>query len=85
YGKVNQRWLLVHSEQATKREEITFFKNLEANIAKEIKALRKLSKKPFACEVDAELAFNDFKKQCDLLGFEQGTLIKLPTYSHSGR
>ena len=44
YGKVNQRWLLVHSEQATKREEITFFKNLEANIAKEIKALEKLSK-----------------------------------------
>ncbi|WP_217524752.1 IS1634-like element ISSpu7 family transposase [Vibrio metschnikovii] len=85
YGKVNQRWLLVHSEQATKREEITFFKNLEKNIAKEIKALEKLSKKPFACEVDAELAFNDFKKQCDLLGFEQGTLIKLPTYSHSGR
>ncbi|WP_217534478.1 IS1634 family transposase [Vibrio metschnikovii] len=85
YGKVNQRWLLVHSEQATKREEITFFKNLEKNITKEIKKLEKLSKKPFACEVDAELAFNEFKKQCDLLGFEQGTLIKLPTYSHSGR
>lgn len=47
--------------------------------------MEKLSKKPFACEVDAELAFNDFKKQCDLLGFEQGTLIKQPTYSHSGR
>jgi translation initiation factor 1 (eIF-1/SUI1) len=60
--------LLVHSEQATKREEITFFKNLEKNIAKEIKALGKLSKKTFACEAAAELAFNEFKKQCYLLG-----------------
>lgn len=62
YGKVKQRWLLVHSEQATKREEVTFFKNLEKNIAKEIKAFSKLNKKAFACEADAESAFNEFKK-----------------------
>ncbi|MEG3223815.1 IS1634 family transposase [Vibrio gigantis] len=62
YGKVNQRWLLVHSAQATKREEITFFKNLEKTIAKEMQALGKLSKKPFACGTDAELPFTDLDK-----------------------
>lgn len=50
YGKVTQRWLLVHSEQATKREKITFYKNLEKNVANEIRALNKLCKKPFACD-----------------------------------
>ncbi|WP_282249841.1 IS1634 family transposase [Vibrio campbellii] len=85
YGKVTQRWLLVHSEQATKREEITFYKNLEKNVAKEIKSLNKLSKKPFACETDAELALNEFEKQCHLLGFEQAAIIKVPTYSNPGR
>ncbi len=76
---------MIHSEQATKREEITFFKNLEKNIAKEIKALDKLRKKPFACKVDALSAFEEFKKQCHLLGFEHNTILKVPTYSSPGR
>lgn len=85
YGKVNQRWLLVHSAQATKREEITFFKNLEKTIAKEMQALGKLSKKPFACGTDAELAFKEFKDQCHLLDFGLATIVKVPTYSNPGR
>jgi transposase len=85
YGKVSQRWLLVNSEQATKREEITFYKNVEKNIANELKALDKISKIPFACDTDATLAFNTFKKQCQLLGFEQTSIIKAPTYSSPGR
>ena len=77
---------MVHSEQATKREEITFYKNLKKNIANEIKSLDKLSKKPFACNSDAILAFKEFKKQCQLLGFEDATTtIKVPTYSNPGR
>lgn len=85
YGKVAQRWLLVHSEQATKREEITFYKNLEKNVANEIRALNKLCKKPFACDADAEQALNEFKNECHLLGFEQTAIIKAPTYSSPGR
>ena len=25
YGSVSQKWLLIHSEQATKREQVTFY------------------------------------------------------------
>jgi transposase len=85
YGQVNQRWLLVHSEQATKREEVTFYKNLEKNVAKEVKVLNKLCKKPFACEADAERAVAEFMEQCLLLGIEQSTIVKTPTYSSAGR
>ncbi|MGR5456269.1 IS1634 family transposase, partial [Vibrio alfacsensis] len=60
YGSVNQKWLLVHSEQATKREETTFYKNLDKKLAKELKSLSQLIKKPFACAIDAKQAMNEF-------------------------
>lgn len=85
YGKVKQRWLLVNSEQATKREEATFYKNLDKSLTKELKALTQLKKKPFACETDAQQAMNDFAHQCQLLGFSDSTIVKVPTFSGRGR
>ncbi|MCP4279540.1 MAG: IS1634 family transposase [Alteromonas sp.] len=85
YGSVNQKWLLVHSEQATKREEATFYKNLDKNVTKELRALRQLMKKQFACAVDAEQAMNDFASECHLLGFAQFSIVKEPIYAGRGR
>ncbi|WP_108743197.1 IS1634 family transposase, partial [Salinivibrio costicola] len=85
YGAVTQKWLLVHSEQATKREEITFYKNLDKNAAKELKALGQLMKKEFACAMDAEQAIDDFANQCHLIGFAQKTIIKEAVYAGRGR
>lgn len=85
YGSVSQKWLLIHSEQATKREQVTFYKNLDKNITKELKALGQLKKKQFACAVDAEQAMSDFASQCHLLGFAQSTIVKEPIYSGRGR
>jgi transposase len=85
YGSVAQRWLLVHSEQATKREEATFYKNINKNVTKELKALGQLMKKPFACAVDAKQAMEDFASQCHLLGFAQTTVVKAPIYAGRGR
>ncbi|MCH2057217.1 MAG: IS1634 family transposase [Thalassotalea sp.] len=85
YGSVSQKWLLVHSEQAAKREVATFYKNLDKNITKELKALGQLIKKKFACAVDAEQAMSDFASQCHLLGFAQPTIVKEPIYSGRGR
>lgn len=85
YGSVAQRWLLVHSEQATKREEVTFYKNIDKKVTKELKAWGQLMKKPFACAVDAKQAMEDFASQCHLLGFAQTTLVKVPIYAGRGR
>lgn len=85
YGDVQQKWLLINSEQATKREEITFYKNLEKGLTKELKQLNKLMSKPFACEEDAKLAVDEFKKQSELLGFEQTSISKEPIYASRGR
>ncbi|MEZ9133635.1 IS1634 family transposase [Vibrio breoganii] len=85
YGNVEQRWLLIKSEQATKREEATFYKNLDKNLTKELKSLNQLTKKQFACEVDAQKAMNEFASGCQLLGFERTTIIKEPIYTGRGR
>ncbi len=85
YGHIKQKWLLVSSEQATKREEITFYKNLDKNVAKEVKALNQLSKKQFACEADAQTTINEFAKQCHLLGFEDTAVVEVPVYEGRGR
>ncbi|MCE2594797.1 hypothetical protein K6Y31_08200, partial [Motilimonas cestriensis] len=42
------------------------------------KQLNKLMSKPFACEEDANLAVDEFKKQSELLGFEQTSISKAP-------
>ncbi|KFA99425.1 IS1634 family transposase [Vibrio sp. ER1A] len=85
YGGVEQRWLLVSSEQATKREEITFLKNLEKNTTAELKALQKLSKNQFACEADAKQALTEFGQQCDLISFDSSAVKNVPVYSGRGR
>jgi transposase len=85
YGDVQQKWLLINSEQATKREEITFYKNLEKSLTKELKQLNKLMSKPFACKEDAKLALDEFEQQSQLLGFEQTSISKEPIYTSRGR
>jgi transposase len=56
YGGVHQRWLIVYSEQAERRE----FKQLEKRVARAAtqaeKALKTLQNQAFACEKDARQA-----------------------------
>ncbi len=85
YGDVKQRWLLVKSEQATKRESVTFYKNIDKTLTKELNLLNKLTKKEFACETDAQSAMSEFASQCQFLGFESSTIVKVPTFSGRGR
>ncbi|MEZ9133536.1 transposase [Vibrio breoganii] len=85
YGNVKQRWLLVNSEQATKREEATFYKNLDKNLTKELKSLAQLAKKQFACAIDAQKAMSEFQSQCQLLSFDQSEIRQVPEFAGRGR
>ena len=85
YGEVKQKWLLIKSEQATKRESITFYKRLEKKLTKELNALNQLKKKQFACEHDAQKALNKFEGQCQLLSLEQKRVNETPIFSGRGR
>ncbi len=59
YAGVDQRWLLVHSQPAEKRALATLERKIEREHKRAAKALRRFSKKTFACEQDAYAALED--------------------------
>jgi len=62
YAGVDQRWILVFSNEAYHREVKTLTKNYSQSSIKENKAFYKLSKENFKCKEDAEKALAKFKK-----------------------
>lgn len=82
YGGMEQRWLLVHSDQAEKRERDT----LEKNLAKKDKALAKelwhLSNELFKCEKDAGKYLEKIRRKHRLHIIESHIL---PVMKYAGR
>jgi len=62
YAGVAQRWILVFSEQAFKREMKTFTKNLAMRTEEAEKQLWHLGNRSFACEADARKEADRFSK-----------------------
>jgi transposase len=85
YAGVPQRWLRVRSEQAAAREQKTLYKRLLKESQTELKRFQKLTKTPFACQVDAERALAECVDQFTLIGIEQPSCQALSIYRRSGR
>lgn len=85
YGGVSQRWLLLRSEQAARREQATVEKHLKKDSTQELKQFRKLCTRRFACEQDAWQALDEFRLSLRLLRLEQMTCHACPVYSGRGR
>lgn len=84
YGGLEQRWILVYSAQAYKREQ----KTLEKNLLKKADALEKtlwhLGNNIFGCRKDAESALKTVNKKHPLFKIES-TLIEQMKYHKKGR
>jgi transposase len=65
---LKQRWLLVHSAQAEKRESITLEKRIEKGLKKAEKSAAQLSRQGFGCEQDALRTAPKFEKNCHITG-----------------
>lgn len=63
YGGVSQRWLMVYSPKAAKREEKTLAKRVEKERKATQKAWRKLSRQSFRCQKDALAARDNFQER----------------------
>ena len=85
YAEVPQRWLLIRSEDATKREMATWDKKLRKLENKERKAFDKLKKKEFACQLDAQTAALEFSKQCQVLALPNLFVFEKPSFKGRGR
>jgi transposase len=84
YGGIEQRWLLVFSEKAYKREKKTLEKKLKQEEEELKQVLWHFGKKNFHCEQDARKAFEEVKKGYKLHVIEE-QLMPLEKYFCRGR
>ena len=73
YGGVAQRWLLVYSKQAYRREKNTLDKKLAKQEEQLDKALWHLGNQSFACEADALAALKPLQKKYPLFAIAART------------
>jgi transposase len=79
YKDIDQRWCVVSSEQAYKREIVTFEKNVIKDMELAEKALKKLSHQHFSCKQDATEAL---KKSAPKLKYHQITAAPIIIRKH---
>lgn len=84
YGGIEQRWLLVFSEEAYKREKNTLEKKLKREEEELKQALWHFEKKKFHCEQDARKALEEVKKGYKLHVIKE-QLMLVDKYSGRGR
>lgn len=84
YGEVDQRWLLVYSEQAFQREKKTLEKKLQTKDDVLQKVLWHLGNQVFECEKDAEAAFDKIVKKHELHVISC-TIVPIMKYEKRGK
>ena len=84
YGGIEQRWLLVYSEQAYKREQKTVEKNLKKKEEELKKTLWHLGNEIFRCEKDAKEALQLIAKK-NPLHLISHTVVAEMKYAKKGR
>jgi len=82
YGGIEQRWILVFSEQAYKREKLTFESNLKKQKEKLEKDVSKLKKENFGCKDDAVKALE--KVMIKFPFYMAASFEAKPVEKHSG-
>ncbi len=85
YGGVKQKWLLVKSEQASKRERHTLNKTLLKNTQQSMKTFKKLCQQSFACETDALSALEKWEKAQTYTRVAEKVILKTIGYDTPGR
>jgi len=84
YGDVKQKWLLVHSEQARKRETYSLTKRMIKKAEAERKTFKKLAQQAFSCQHDAQKAVELWRKtQVYVNVIEE--IVENPIYGKKGQ
>ncbi len=86
YGDVKQRWLLICSEQAKKREQHTLNKRMEKESNAALKSFKKLCRQRFSCVLDADKALKAWSKTHEeIIAINDGEILKSGVFKQSGR
>ncbi len=85
YAGVEQRWLLIYSEQARTRAVKSADKELLKQSKQEHKAFEKLCKTRFNCLEDAERALLNYQKTLKILSVHEPTITSHKHFASAGR
>ena len=85
YGGVAQRWVLIYSEQRRRQAQRTVDKQWCKQSDQEIHAFKKLCRRPFACEADAQQALADFGHGLAATMLHSSTIRPVVRYRQRGR
>lgn len=85
YGGVEQRWLIVESEQRKKSDLVQLEKKIVAQKQQLEAKLRQLSHQAFACEPDAIAAIEKFERNLKYYCLQGIKVIEQAHYQNSGR
>ncbi len=85
YGDVKQKWLVVHSKQADKREVKAIDERASKELAKKQTELKKLMKQGFSCQPDADKELKKFEKTLKLLKLSDKSFTTSLSFSKPGR
>lgn len=85
YGEVRQRWVLIHSKHAAKRELKTLDKKYLKGSDEERKKFAKLTRQEFACEADALKELARFEKKLRFTTLCDLKVLKRSGYTKPGK
>ncbi len=85
YGGVEQRWLVIFSEERYTREIVTLKKNYLKKSEAEYREFLKLSRVEFDCQKDAEKAAEGFLKKCKYISLQEIGHTEREVYEKQGR
>jgi Transposase len=81
YGGVEQRWLIVYSEEAEERARDSVEQKIQKQHEEEKKAFSKLTERTFACREDAEQALKAFESDLKASEFADKQVQRAPNFT----
>jgi transposase len=84
YGGVQQRWIIVYSQQAYERDLQSLNRRALKGSEREHKAFAKLCRRPFACRNDAQRAWEEFEKTLTYTTVSDRQIREHPRYAKRG-
>ncbi len=84
YGDLEQRWIVIFSEAAYRREVKTLKKNFRKGSEKELKEFEKLAE-DFSCQKDAETSYKKALKKYKYLSINDFVISEVRKHLVSGR
>lgn len=85
YGEVSQKWLLIKSEQAGKREKHTQKKTILKSTQASMKSFKQLCQKTYACQSDALSALSEWETKQNYLRVSEPFITEQLIYQTKGR